>query len=62
MSDAHGKFIFERDDFQQLLDVLVGRHYQLVGPTLRDGAIVYDTLTSAADLPVGWTDEQTGGS
>ena len=62
MSDAHGKFIFERDDFQQLLDVLVGRHYQVVGPTLRDGAIVYDTLTSAADLPVGWTDEQTGGS
>ena len=27
----------------------------------RDGAIVYDELRSAADLPVGWTDEQDGG-
>jgi ferredoxin len=62
MSDDHGKFVFERDNFQQLLDVLVRRCYQVIGPTLRDGAIVYDTLSSTADLPVGWTDEQAGGS
>jgi len=62
MSDGHGKFVLEREDFQQLLDALVRRRYQVVGPTLRDGAIVYDTLSSTADLPVGWTDEQTGGS
>ncbi len=34
----------------------------MIGPTVRDGAIVYDELASAADLPVGWTDEQDGGT
>jgi sulfhydrogenase subunit beta (sulfur reductase) len=62
MSDAHSQFVLERDNFQQLLDALVRRGYRVVGPTLRDGAIVYDTVSSTADLPVGWTDEQTGGS
>ena len=33
----------------------------MVGPTVRDGAIVYDEISSSADLPVGWTDEQDGG-
>jgi len=48
------------------LDLLVGalraRGYHVVGPTVRDGAIVYDDLGSAADLPIGWTDRQDGGS
>ncbi|HUU12903.1 MAG TPA: 4Fe-4S dicluster domain-containing protein [Terriglobia bacterium] len=35
--------------------------YTLVGPTVRDGAIVYDEISSPSDLPVGWTDEQDGG-
>jgi formate hydrogenlyase subunit 6/NADH:ubiquinone oxidoreductase subunit I len=33
----------------------------VVGPTVRDGAIVYDELSGADDLPRGWTDEQDGG-
>jgi ferredoxin len=48
-------------ELQTLLDMLVERGYQPFGPTVRDGAIVYDTLTSAADLPIGWTDEQAPG-
>jgi ferredoxin len=47
------------------LDVLVAalsaRGYTVVGPTVRDGAIVYDELDSAAELPTGWTDVQDGG-
>lgn len=35
--------------------------YTLVGPTVRDGAIVYDELTTPEDLPVGVTDEQEAG-
>jgi sulfhydrogenase subunit beta (sulfur reductase) len=35
--------------------------YEVVGPRLRDGAIVYDNIETAADLPVGWTDEQGAG-
>jgi sulfhydrogenase subunit beta (sulfur reductase) len=53
--------ILERDHLQQLLDVLSKRGYRVVGPTVRDRAVVYDDLTSVADLPVGWTDEQEGG-
>lgn len=47
-----------REHFQQLFDVLIGQGYQVVGPTVRDNAIVYDTLTSINDLPIGWIDEQ----
>jgi sulfhydrogenase subunit beta (sulfur reductase) len=52
----------ERDHLQQLLDTLGRRGYRVVGPTVRDRAIVYDDLTSLADVPVGWTDEQDGGT
>lgn len=40
---------------------LLAREYDVVGPTVRDGAIVYDTLTSVDDLPSGIHDEQGGG-
>jgi ferredoxin len=42
--------------------MLKKRGYRLVGPTVREGAIVYDDLSSVADLPEGWTDEQDGGT
>jgi formate hydrogenlyase subunit 6/NADH:ubiquinone oxidoreductase subunit I len=35
--------------------------FRVVGPRLRDQAIVYDDIESTADLPAGWTDEQDGG-
>ncbi len=38
------------------------RSYRVIGPTIRDGAIVYDDVASLADLPRGWTDEQDGGT
>lgn len=53
--------VIERADFGQLFPALQARGYQILGPTARDGAIVYDTLDSVADLPAGWTDEQDGG-
>jgi formate hydrogenlyase subunit 6/NADH:ubiquinone oxidoreductase subunit I len=55
------KAILEHQHLEQLFQVLVKKGYLIVGPTIRDGAIVYDELTSATDLPVGWTDEQDGG-
>jgi sulfhydrogenase subunit beta (sulfur reductase) len=54
--------VLERDHLQLLLDTLGKRGYRVVGPTVRDRAIVYDDLTSLADLPAGWTDEQDGGT
>ncbi len=47
------------------LDGLIGslraEGYRVIGPRLRDGAIVYDDVDVVADLPGGWTDEQDGG-
>jgi ferredoxin len=52
----------ERDGLHHLIAVLTRRGYEVVGPTVRDGAIVYDRLASPDDLPIGWTDQQDGGS
>lgn len=46
---------------ERLIQSLIRRGYQVVGPTLRDGAMVYDRLESAGELPRGWTDEQEAG-
>ena len=54
--------VLHRHDFQHLLDALASRGYRIVGPTVRDGAIVYDEIHAASDLPEGWTDRQDGGT
>jgi sulfhydrogenase subunit beta (sulfur reductase) len=53
--------VIERGDFDLLLQALARRGYTIVGPTVRDQAIIYDEVASASDLPIGWTDEQDGG-
>jgi len=54
--------VLEREHLEQLLAVLQSKAYQVVGPTVQNNTIVYDTLTSVADLPIGFTDEQDGGT
>jgi sulfhydrogenase subunit beta (sulfur reductase) len=56
------KFVVESSDLNQLLDVLRNRGYRVLGPVVRDRAIVYDELNSTGDLPAGWTDQQDGGT
>ncbi len=58
MSTVH---LIERADFDGLFAALTRRGYTIVGPTVREQAIVYDEISAAADLPIGWTDEQDGG-
>ncbi|PWB83393.1 MAG: sulfite reductase subunit A, partial [Methylocystaceae bacterium] len=53
--------VITTDGLQALLDALRRRGYRVVGPTLRDEAVVYDDVATLADLPRGWTDEQDGG-
>jgi len=53
--------VIARDDLDQLLTAITRRGFRLIGPTVRDGAIIYDDISSSADLPAGWTDEQDGG-
>jgi sulfhydrogenase subunit beta (sulfur reductase) len=50
-----------RTALTQLLEVLVQAGYRCLGPQLRDGAIVYDTLRSVQDLPRGVRDLQAPG-
>jgi sulfhydrogenase subunit beta (sulfur reductase) len=57
----HEHVVVESEDVQHLLNALQDRGYQVVGPTVRDGAIVYESIDAVDDLPVGWTDEQEGG-
>ena len=54
--------VLHRHDFQHLLNALASRGYRIVGPTVRDGAIVYEEIHAASDLPEGWTDRQDGGT
>lgn len=54
--------VVDRAHFGCLFDILEGRGFTVVGPTLRDGAIVYDRLSGVEDLPEGWTDRQDAGT
>ena len=36
--------------------------YTVVGPTIAQGAIVFDEVRTLEQLPIGWTDEQEGGT
>jgi sulfhydrogenase subunit beta (sulfur reductase) len=55
------KLAIEHDDLQQIIDGLLRRGYRVIGPTMRDGAIIYEKIARLEDLPVGWTDQQDGG-
>lgn len=54
--------VLDPQTLQVLLSVLQERGYTLLGPTVRERAIVYDEILSAADLPWGWTDRQEAGT
>jgi ferredoxin len=56
------KVVLTRDGLEALIASLAAAGYRVCGPTLRDGAIVYDDIAGVADLPAGWTDEQEAGA
>ncbi len=47
---------------EALLRALAAQGRRLIGPTVRDGAILYEEIEGVADLPRGWTDEHGPGS
>lgn len=57
-----GPAVIDLDGLQRLLDVLSRRGHRVIGPTVRDGAIVYDEIASVEQLPAGWTEEQGPGT
>jgi sulfhydrogenase subunit beta (sulfur reductase) len=60
-SVADGAWFLVRPNLQVLIEILRGDGYTVIGPTVRDGAIVVDTIGSADDLPRGWRDDQAPG-
>ncbi|WP_237061472.1 4Fe-4S dicluster domain-containing protein [Microbulbifer zhoushanensis] len=54
-------FILQAGDLDLLVQAIRKEGFQVMGPVLRDKAITYDTVASAADLPQGWTDRQEKG-
>ncbi|HAZ16232.1 MAG TPA: sulfite reductase subunit A [Parachlamydiales bacterium] len=55
------EYLLSVDRWDQLLLRIKESGYKLLGPTLREDAILYDEIHSAKDLPIGWTDEQDPG-
>lgn len=57
----NGLSVITTDGLQTLLEALARQGYRVLGPTIRDKAIVYDDIADVSELPRGWTDEQDGG-
>jgi len=55
------KAALSHQGLQALIEALVARGYRVLGPTVRDGAIIYDEMATIDDLPAGWTDRQDAG-
>jgi NAD(P)H-flavin reductase len=50
-----------RGELDRLLGLLQADGRTVIGPIARDGAILYEEIRTAADLPAGWTDDQALG-
>ena len=55
-------YYFQTDQLQKLLSNLLRKGYTCIGPQVRDGAIIYDELSSIEQLPRGINDKQAPGS
>lgn len=55
------KVVIDETGLNALIALLHKIGYQTIGPKVRDGAVVYEEISSIKDLPEGWTDEQEPG-
>ena len=60
MDDQNNHFL-PHTQLQVLIDTLLAAEFSCVGPQVRDGAIIYDVLTQADQLPWGIRDHQAPG-
>ena len=62
LAQVGANLVIAANDFQHLLNALAGRGYQVMGPTLEDGQLIYGEIGKVTDLPIGWTAFQEGGT
>jgi sulfhydrogenase subunit beta (sulfur reductase) len=55
------KLVISPDQLSKLIRELGEQKYTVYGPTVRNDAVTYEPITSADQLPRGWSDEQAGG-
>jgi ferredoxin len=53
--------VLERSAFPVFLTALGKHGYRVLGPTVRDGAIMYGEIRQESDLPIGWTAHESPG-
>ena len=49
-------------DLNTLIQSLAHHGFTVIGPRVKDGAIILDEVRSADELPIGWRDEQEAGT
>lgn len=50
-----------KSDFDRLLDNLRAAGFNPIGPRVRDGALIYDSIDRLSDLPQGYVEEEEAG-
>lgn len=61
MAERRQAGVLRRDGLQALIDALIGAGYTVLGPTVKDAAIVIAPIDRVESLPVGQSDDQTPG-
>jgi len=57
----HPSSLMTVGQLDKFMALLQREGYEVIGPTVRDGAIAYERVKAVSDLPAGWTDEQEPG-
>jgi sulfhydrogenase subunit beta (sulfur reductase) len=55
-------WLLPKTKFDHLIALLQGDGFEVIGPRIDQGAIVYGPVRCADELPIGWTDRQAPGS
>lgn len=61
-SEPLDRRLLAKSRLDDLIRLLTDEGYEVIGPRIEQGAIVYAPLGNAQDLPIGWTDRQAPGS